>query len=136
MSLTDICKTSSQLLDDSDIAERTEDLRYTRSALGPGPVYTVPVGPLVWSCYEAFDEEEGLECHWHKVNVEGPGNFDGLRGKAESDDASTTAIDSAFQQLKAWQKHKHELLLECASPKSDHCETMFYTLHCMLVVCP
>jgi hypothetical protein len=109
MSSSDI-GSSGHLLDDPDVAERTKDRRFSRSASSSGPVYSFNVGALFWSCYDAFDEEEGLEVHWHKIHLED--RTEG--GSCTSDGAPDMFIDAVLRLLQAWKHHKHELLLECA----------------------
>lgn len=115
-------------LDDSDVEERTVDRRYTRAAALHGPVYSVHIGALLWSCYEAFDEEEGLECHWHKITAWGAprssasaernalrdrgGGNGGVSDPAEA----ARALAATMQLLEEWKHYSHDLLLECGFP--------------------
>jgi hypothetical protein len=98
-------------LDGSD-EEHTDDLRYTRSVSSNGLAYVLDVGPLHWQVYEAYDEEEGLECHWHKISllpvrqggvpqVEGTGHA--TRGEA--------VIDNVLGLLQEWQRRYANPLL-------------------------
>jgi hypothetical protein len=110
---------ASLTLDESD-EERAPDHRYVRSLTNSGPVYQLDVGPLHWAVHDAYDEEEGFECHWHKLTVPVPsvnnGNAEARQsaGSAEGKLAWAEAvIDRALVLLQAWQAHKHQLLLRC-----------------------
>jgi hypothetical protein len=96
-------------LDDSD-EERAPDRRYVRSLASGGPVYELDVGPLHWAVHEAYDEDEGFECHWHKVTA---AQLEGEDAAAQAAWAEA-AIERALLLLQAWQAHRHPLLLRCA----------------------
>lgn len=93
--------------------ERAPNDRYVRSNAAAGvPVYQADVGPLHWAAHEAYDEEDGLECHWHKLTARNPGTY----GEADADSAWGEAVISrALLLLRAWQAHHHPLLLRCAT---------------------
>ena len=98
--------------------ERTRDSRYTRSR-DSRPVYELDVGPLHWAAYDAYDEHEGFECHWHKVCAHGAcaaaNAPDAVTAAREDDPArlewAEAVVDRALKLLRAWQAHQHQLLL-------------------------
>lgn len=91
------------LLPEASEEELTEDRRYTRSASSAAPVYSLHVGPFVWSVHDAFDEESGVECHWHKIVLHG--EWDTAEGES--------VVNNGLRMLQAWKRHHHPLLLEC-----------------------
>ena len=117
-------------LDDSDVEERTSDRRYTRAAARTGPVYSIHIGALLWSCYEAFDEEEGVECHWHKITpwVAGRGSISSERNALQDGGADgaaalqaevARALDATMRLLEEWKHYSHDLLLKCVTPPAS-----------------